>query len=96
MLGSSPDCERQSSRHRHSRTPEVIGLFAAEGGVMANKQTDSGRAYNALLERANNMQAQIVRLETRIKVLEERASREDIASELASVGKRLGRMYQDG
>jgi len=63
---------------------------------MANKQTDSGKAYNDLLERANNMQAQIAKLETRIKVLEERASREDIASELASVGKRLGRMYQDG
>ena len=63
---------------------------------MANKQTDSGKAYNDLLERANNMQAQIAKLETRIKVLEERAGREDIASELASVGKRLGRMHQDG
>jgi len=63
---------------------------------MANKQTDSAKAYNDLLERANNMQAQIAKLETRIKALEERASREDIASELASVGKRLGRMYPDG
>ncbi len=63
---------------------------------MANKQTDSGRAYNDMLERVNRMSNEITRLADRIKALEDRASRDDIAAELASVGKRLGRMHQDG
>ena len=63
---------------------------------MANKQTDSGTAYNDMLERVNRMSNEVTRLADRIKALEERASREDIAAELASVGKRLGRMYQEG
>jgi len=57
---------------------------------MANKQTDSGRAYNDMLERVNRMSNEITRLADRIKALEERASREDIASELASVGEEVG------
>jgi len=46
-----------------------------------------GTAYNNLLERAKNMEAQIARLEIRIKTLEDRATRDDLAQSLTQIGK---------
>ena len=43
------------------------------------------RAVNDLLERAKNTEAQIARLEIRIKVLEDRAEREDLAKMIAQM-----------
>jgi len=48
-------------------------------------EMDSGTAYNDLLERAKNTEAQIARLEIRIKVLEDRAEREDLAKMIAQM-----------
>jgi hypothetical protein len=54
-------------------------------------EMDSGTACNDLLERANKTSAQVVALEARIKVLEDRAIREDRNAEFESMGKKLDR-----
>jgi hypothetical protein len=63
---------------------------------MANEQTDSGTVYNDLLERVNQMSNEMTRLADRIKVLEDRAIREEAKAEAVSWGKKLGQMFQDG
>lgn len=52
---------------------------------MGNDQTDSVTAVNDLLERYNQLSAEVGRLRDRVKVLEERAEREDMAKSLSQL-----------
>jgi hypothetical protein len=57
---------------------------------MADK-TDSGTAYNDLLERAKQTSAKVSELEGRIKALEDRAIREDAKAESDSIAEKWRR-----
>jgi hypothetical protein len=48
-------------------------------------EMDSGTAYNDMLERVNKMSNEMARLADRIKMLEDRANREDLAKTMAQL-----------